>query len=79
MKMLVLNEYLMLKLSNQIQEAKLHEAEQYRLVKMCRQENPSWFTRFTAWLITSLGQLMLKWGAQLQNYSFQGREHKVRT
>jgi hypothetical protein len=75
--MFILNDYLMMHLFKQNERDRLHEAEMYRLTKMCRRKNQSWLTRTTCWLLARLGQLMLKWGERLQSYSLAGEGHKA--
>jgi hypothetical protein len=75
--MFLSNDYLLMHLFKEIERTRLHEAEMYRLAKMCRRKNQSLLARSTCRLLACLGWLMLKWGERLRNYSLAGGGHKA--
>jgi hypothetical protein len=68
--MFLSNDYLLMHLFKEIERARLREAEMYRMARLSRRKNPGWIIRLNCRLLGCLGELMLKWGERLQNYSF---------
>jgi len=71
------NDYLMMFLAKQLERDRLHEAEMYRMAKMCRRKNRNRLAGATCLLLACLGRLMLKWGERFQSYSLAGGGHKA--
>lgn len=75
--MILPNHYLMMDMFRQIECTRRHQAEMYRLSKICRRKNLNWITHATCQFLIHLGRLILKWGEHLQHYSLADGRRKA--